>query len=179
MRLPRSVGAIGASLTVLLVAGCGGDAEAVTWSDQVCGAMVAFRDTVSSAAAKVTATDTPAKVQELADFTGNAVTAAQGAIADLDAVGDPPVEGGDTVVTTLKQRMTVVRTTFATAKSQIDVVDVGGPDAEAALRSAVAPLQNLTSLPDPAATLEANPDLREALSAAPRCRDLRQDGAGG
>ncbi|WP_214367440.1 hypothetical protein [Pseudonocardia sp. H11422] len=179
MSLLRSVGAIGAILAVLLVAGCGNEAQAVAWSDRVCGAMVAFRDTISSAAANVTAIDTPAKAQELADFTGNAVTAAQGAIADLDAAGGPPVSGGDIVVTTLKQRMTVVQTTFATAKSEIDAIDVGSPDAEAALRSAVAPLQNLTNLPDPAATLAANPDLRDAVNAAPKCRDLRHDGTGG
>ncbi|NMI01257.1 hypothetical protein [Pseudonocardia acidicola] len=179
MRTARSVGALGATLAVLVAAGCGsGDAQALAWSDKVCGAMVSFRDAVS-VRPNIDAGDPAAAAKGLSEFTGNAVSAAQGTIADLNAAGAAPVSGGDAVVTTLKQRMTVIQTTFATAKSHIDAVDVtDATAAQASLRAAVAPLQNLTNLPDPAADLEVNPHLRDAVDAAPNCQKLRQRSGG-
>ncbi len=176
MRVPRSLGALGAVLAVLL-AGCGrADGDAGAWADKVCGAMLGFRDGISAAAPRAAATDPTSRARQLSDFTGNALAAVKAARNDLDAAGAAPVEGGTDVIATLTERMTRIQTAFATAKAQVDAVNPADPGADAALLAAVSPLQSLTNLPDPAAALAANPDLRAAVDAAPRCQQLRGSG---
>lgn len=173
MRLPRSAGACGVAVAVLLTA-CGRDGDdALAWSNKVCGVMVDFRNAIYAAAPDGTAADVAVRARQLSEFTGKALASTRTALADLAAAGAAPVQGGDAVIATLKERITRIQTTFATVKSHVDAVDPAAPQADTALVAAVAPLQSLTELPDPTAQLAANPDLQMAVDAAPNCQALR------
>ncbi|MFC5994544.1 hypothetical protein ACFQE5_10010 [Pseudonocardia hispaniensis] len=169
MRVRSSIGAATVALS-LLTAGCGGsgDAETIAWAGTVCGSYVSFREALTAAAPTATAADHAQQVRQLSAFADNAVLAAQRAIADIGAAEAPAVDGAADFAATLTRRLTQIQTTFATAKIQIEAA----PD-QTALAQSIAPLQNLTNLPDPTEDLAANAELRQAVDAAPNCQRLR------
>ena len=179
MKTRTTIGAVAATLAVL-AAGCssGPSSSAVAWTDKVCGALLGFTDAVSTQP-DINPTDPVAAVKGLSQFLGTATTALQGSISGLDAAGPSPVSGGDQIVTSLKSTLTQFQTTFQTAKQKIDAVDTSNPASlVSALPAAVAPLQELSNVPDPTADLKNNAELNAAAEQAPNCQKVRSSAGG-
>ncbi|NMI01258.1 hypothetical protein [Pseudonocardia acidicola] len=187
-RPARLVAALGA---LLVAAGCGSSvagtpqpaaapsagaaapADAVAWTDKVCGAVLQFAD-AASAKPNITTSDPAAAVKGLSDYLGRAGTALQGSIDSLGRVGPSPVQGGDVIVANLTDTLTKIKTSFDTARTKIDEVDTSDPQAmSTAVPAAVAPLQELSKLPNPTAGLENNAELNRAAEQAPNCQKVR------
>ncbi len=162
------------------VAACGGepaaDSAAVTWTDQVCGALAGFTDAVTTQP-QVDQADPVATVRGMAEYVGTTTDAVQRSITALDTVGASPVSGGDEYVARLRDALTRIQAGFDATRNQLVGVDTSSPQAfAAAFPAAVAPLQELRNLPDPTEGLRANDALRVASEQAPRCREIRSVG---
>jgi hypothetical protein len=174
--------------TVLLGAGCstsvpgtatsgeaagpsGGDL--VAWTDGVCGALLPVIETGSTPPQLDRSATPQALVQSLSDYLQQAEDAAGEAIAGLDGIGPSPARGGDRVVTELTSALTTFRDTFADARTQLDALDTSDPEAlRSGLPAAIAPLEQLSTLPDPTADLQSTPEFEQASREAPNCQQI-------
>jgi hypothetical protein len=166
---------LASAFVLVIAAGCGGtgDADAVAWTDQVCGALSGFARAATSQP-QVGGADPVSTVRGLGDYFSATATALQGSISELDAVGPSPVEGGDEYVARREGAMTEIRTSFDTARGQLAGVDTSSVQAmSVALPAAVAPLQELRDLPDPTDGLRATDELRAAADKAKNCQQIR------
>jgi hypothetical protein len=146
--------------------------DAVTWVDNVCGALLPFV-TAASTEPKINPSDPAAAIRGLSTYLGTAVSTLDKALSGLRDAGPSPVKGGDEVVTTLSTALTKFRTTFQNAKTKIDAVDPNDPaEIATALPEAIAPLQELSSLGNPTADLKSSPELDRAAKQAPNCKAL-------
>jgi hypothetical protein len=146
------------------------DSPPVRWIDDVCGSLLPLGPAMQ-AAPRVDRTNAAATLQGLSGFFSMLVDAFDLAATRLTAAGPSPVAGGDEIVTRLSAALTASRTTLAGARTAIDRVDVNDPAALAAeLPAALAPLQQLSTLPNPTAGLQASPELDSAAAQAPNCR---------
>jgi hypothetical protein len=156
-----------------LAAGCGdgaGTADAVAWTNQVCGALTGFTRAATTGP-RVDQADPVAAAQGVSRYLGSTSEELQRSLTALDAVGPSPVEGGDQYVARLEEALRSIRTGFESARTQL-----GAADSEAltvAFPAAVAPLQELRDLPDPTEGLRSNDELRVASEQASSCRELR------
>ncbi|GAA1244133.1 hypothetical protein GCM10009609_04370 [Pseudonocardia aurantiaca] len=173
----RTYGCTILSALALLVAGCGGgsgaDAEAVAWTDDVCGALSGF--TLAAARQpRIDRTNPAAAVQGVSDYLASTSDGLQQSITALDAVGHSPVDGGDEYVARLGDTLARIRTSFEAARTQLASVDTTSPEVLAtALPAATAPLQELRTMPSPTEGLGANEALRTASEQAVNCQQLR------
>jgi|GEM_PF-1887697 len=150
--------------------------EAVTWVNDICGALLPFVATASTDP-EIDPTDTEAAIESLSEYLGDAVSSLDGALSGMDAAGASPVEGGDEIVDRLGEALTTFRDSFANAKVDVDAVDSSDPQQLLeALPAAVAPLQELSSFPDPTVDLRNNAELDAAAQQAPSCRELSGNG---
>jgi hypothetical protein len=171
---------------LLAVAGCSGgtatpgpaavttaavpDSPPVRWIDAVCGSLLPLGPAMQ-AVPRVDRANAAATLQGLSGFFSVLVDAFDQATGKLKAVGPSPIRGGDEIVTRLSDALTSSRATVADARTAIDKVDVRDPAALAAeLPAALAPLQQLSTLPDPTAGLRSNPELDSAAAQAPNCK---------
>lgn len=162
---------------LVLVAGCGGgdggNADAVAWTDEVCGALTGFT-VAATRQPSLDRTDPAGAVRGMDGYLASTSSAVRQSIAALDEVGPSPVEGGDEYVARLQDALVRIRTSFDAAATRLATVDTSSPAAFAtALPAAVAPLQELHDIPSPTEGLTANDELRTASEQAPRCRELR------
>jgi len=162
----------------LTTAGCaaggdGGGADAVEWTDDVCGALAPFA-TAASAQPAVDPADPAGMVRELGIYLGSTASAVQDSVRGLEAAGPAPVEGGDEYVDRLTETLTKVGTSFSDAEVRLSGVDTSSAESVAtALPDVVAPLQELGALADPTDGLRSTDELRAAADQAPRCQQLR------
>lgn len=147
----------------------GGDP--VTWINGVCGSLLGFVKTVSTAPAVDSAS--PEKtISGLSAYLGGAVTAIDTAMSGMKGAGPSPVAGGDQAVTSITGDLGTFRTSFQSAKTKIDAVnlsDVG--QVATALPEAVAPLQDLSKM-STSSDLKSTPELDRAAQQAPNCQAL-------
>ncbi|MFC4943247.1 hypothetical protein [Pseudonocardia sp. GCM10023141] len=168
-----SIGVLAAALVI--VAGCssGPSAGAVTWTNDVCGALTGFARS-AAAQPKINKDDPAGAVRLLSTYFSSTAAALQDAITGLDSAGPAPVTGGDDFVGRLKTTLTSIHSSFTDAGTRLSGVDSSSPEAlAAALPAVVAPLQSLSSLADPTRGLESNDALRAAAEQAPNCKQLR------
>ncbi|OLT14010.1 hypothetical protein BJF78_20600 [Pseudonocardia sp. CNS-139] len=164
------------SALVLLVAGCGGgssaDPDAVAWTGNVCSALGGFTLAVARQP-QVDRSDPAAAVRGVGEYLASTSGALQESVAALDRVGPSPVDGGDEYVTRLRDALVRIRESFEAARAQLAVVDPANPELLAtALPAAMAPLQELRTMPSPTEGLGANDALRTASEQAPSCQVL-------
>jgi len=162
-------------VTPVLLTGCGGSngADAVAWTDNVCGALSGFATTVSSPPA-VDRSNPDAAKSSLGTYFTTTVAALQETIRGLKAAGPAPVKGGDEYLSRLTDTLTRVEASFTDAAGRLEQLDTSGPDwMTVALPAVLAPLQELGNLADPTSGLEAVDELRVAAEKAPRCQQLR------
>lgn len=168
-----AIGMVAASLAVATACGSGSSGAAVTWANDVCGALSGFAH-AAAAQPKINAADPGAAVHDLGAYLTSTAAALQEAIKGLDAAGPAPVAGGNEYVGRLKTTLTSIRTGFEDAGGRLAAVDASTPEALAAqLPAVVTPLQSLSSLADPTQGLESTDALRAAADQAPNCRQLR------
>jgi hypothetical protein len=164
-----------------LVAGCGGsaapDADAVAWTDQVCGALAGFTRAATTSP-EIDRSDPAAAVQELDRYLGATTEELQRSLTALDVVGPSPVDGGDAYVGRLEEALRGIRSGFDSARTQLAGVDVSDPAQLAtAVPAALAPLQELRNLPAPTEGMRDGQELGAASEQADSCRRLRSTGA--
>ncbi|WP_214367441.1 hypothetical protein [Pseudonocardia sp. H11422] len=157
---------------LIVVAGCSSGAgsapqgDAVRWADDMCGAVQQYTE-IASNPPVLDSADPAAALRGFSDYLARSGTALQGSLDELGRLGPSPVEGGDAVVADLTGTLTRFKSSFESARIQIDAVD---PSDRQAVNAAVGPLVELQSLPSPAAGLEANPEMHSAALQAPNCR---------
>jgi hypothetical protein len=188
--VPRPVLLLTVLVPLLLTLGCtttvsgsarpAGSAQATTttdsvqWVDGVCGALLPFVRTAGTPPQLTAAADPAALAKGISDYLAKGAGAADSAITGIAHVGPSPVAGGDEVVTRLTGTLTAFRTSFQEAKTQVDAVDTSNRQALVTeLPKAVAPLQQLASMPDPTVDLQTNPELAQASTKAPNCQQIK------
>jgi hypothetical protein len=88
------------------------------------------------------------------------------------------VDGGDEYATRLREALVRIRTSYEAARTQLVGIDASSPEVLAtALPAAMAPLQELGTIPSPTEGLQVNDELRTASEQAPSCRELRSAGS--
>jgi hypothetical protein len=153
-----------------------GTGDPVAWVDQVCGSMLPFIRTATSAPNPEEAEDAAALIEDISSYLGEAGDAAGSALDGLDAAGPSPVEGGDEVVEQLNGTISAFQSSYQEAQSRIDSVDID--DREAVLRevpAAIRQLNQLASMPNPTAGLRGSPELREAGEQAASCQQIERE----
>jgi hypothetical protein len=151
------------------------ESDPVAWVNGVCGSLLPF---VKAAATEPTIdpSNPKAAIKGLSTYLGKAVSTLDTGLAGLKAAGPSPVEGGDQVVTALTSALTKFQKSFKDAKTKIDAVDPTDLSQVATtLPAALAPLQELSSLPDPTADLKSSPALDKAAQQAPNCKALSRN----
>ena len=175
----RFTGMLCSTLALLVAGGCGGgssSAEAVAWTDEVCGALAGFTRAATTRP-DVDRTDPVATVRGYSDYFGSAAAGIDTAITRLESAGASPLDGGDEYVTRLKDALAQIRASFNTARTQLAEVDTSSVESvTTAIPSATAPLRELSNLADPTAGLRANDELQAAAEEAPNCQALRSTG---
>jgi hypothetical protein len=192
-RTPRTALVTAAVATVLLGAGCttlvpglpapSGAAPAVgtavptetdpvAWMGKICTAMLPALKTRSTQP-KLDTANPRDTIAALSTYLGETGTAVDGAINGMSAAGPSPIEGGDEAVRALTTTLTAFRDSVREAKTRIDAIDTSNTRALATeLPKAIEPLTALSTLPDPAAELDGNPELDRAAAQAPECRQV-------
>lgn len=176
----RRLGCTILSALTLLLAGCGGSsagADTVAWTDGVCSALNGFT-MAATQAPQIDRTDPAAAVRSVDGYLASTSEALQQSVAALEQVGPSPVDGGDEYVARLRSALLRIRTSYEAARTQLVGVDASSPEVLAtALPAAMAPLQELGTIPSPTEGLQANDELRTASEQAPSCRELRSASA--
>jgi hypothetical protein len=150
--------------------------DPVAWTDKVCGSLLPLQQSFD-APPSFDQSDPAAGIKSLSDFLGKGVTVIDQAVSGLDAAGPSPVADGDAAVAKIKTTLTTVRSSFNQAKTEIDKIDPNNvQDLITGLPKAVAPLQDLSQLKNPAADLQSNPQLDAAFAKAPNCQTLQKSG---
>jgi hypothetical protein len=150
--------------------------DPVAWSDKVCGSLLPLQQSFETPPS-FDQNDPAAAVKALSDFLGKGVTAIDQAVTGLDAAGPSPLADGDAAVTKIKTTLTTIRSSFDQSKTAIDKIDPNNvQDLITGLPKAVAPLQDLSQLKNPATDLQTNPQLEAAFAKAPNCQTLQKSG---
>lgn len=193
-RITRPVLVTAAVGAILFGAGCGGGAttgtaapqsattaaaaptstggDAVGWIDNVCGSLQQF----TNAAVQVPQIDSSspqATIKGYSDYLGKVITGVDSAISGMQAAGPSPVASGDEAVKKLTDALNNYKSKFQQAKTGLDSADPSDP---AALKNAVAPLQDLQNAPNPVEGLDSSPELEKAAEQAPNCQALSKLG---
>jgi hypothetical protein len=102
--------------------------------------------------------------------------AARTAISGMEAAGPSPVAGGDEVVTRLTGTLETFQTSFRNVRTRIEQVDVD--DRQALLTevpAAVRELEQVATMPNPLADLQASPELDRAAREAASCQQIARE----
>lgn len=142
--------------------------DAVAWTNNVCGALTTFTK-VASKPPQLDNSSVQASVQSLSTYLGQVTAALDSTITDLKGVGPSPAAGGDEAVAKLSAALTQYRTAFQKAKTNLDQ---SHPMDSESLQTALAPIQDIKNLPNPADGLQASPELESAALQAPNCRSF-------
>jgi hypothetical protein len=163
-----------AAATTAVPAGGLGTSDPVVWADKLCGTLV---PTVKALSAEppVNRNDPGALLQALSSYYDSVVSSFDQSLSGIEALGPSPIPNTDPIVSTLRETLTKLRTSFVAAKNAVDKVDPNNPaDLVSAVPEALAPLASLESMGDPTAGLKTNPELAAAAAKAPNCQAINQ-----
>lgn len=152
----------------------GGDA--VAWVDEVCGSLLPFVRATSSPPDPSQARDPAGLVRMISSYLRDGEDAARTAISGMEAAGPSPVAGGDEVVTRLSGTLETFQTSFRKVRTRIEQVDVD--DRQALLTevpAAVRELEQVATMPNPLADLQASPELDRAAREAASCQQIARE----
>ena len=153
--------------------------DAVVWVDEVCGSLLPFVRTAGAPPEPSEARDPASLVQLITDYLGEAEDAAGSAISGMDGAGPSPVAGGDEAVDRLSGTLSTLQSTFRDARTRIEDVDVDDPQAVLKeVPAAIAPLDQLANMPNPAAGLQGSPELDRAGQEAANCQQIEREFGG-
>ncbi len=148
------------------------DSDAVAWVDSMCEAVLTFARTATAPPDFAATQDLPAVQRLLSDHLGSLVTSAQQSRTQLDAIGQPPVPGGDEAVDRTRGTLQNLEQDVAAAKATVDTADPDDPEAFLAVVDQVESTIAEITTPDPLAALRTTPQLRNAAELATQCRQL-------
>lgn len=163
--LPAPAGAAPAAGTAVPT-----ETDPVAWMDKVCGALLPAMQARAEQPKidPANPADTIAALRTYADQAGPVI---DGALNGMAAAGPSPVEGGDQAVSALTTAISGYRDALRETKTKIDTIDTSNrPALVKAFPEAVAPLSDLSKVPNPAADLASSPALTQAVAQAPRCQ---------
>lgn len=156
-----------------------GSGDAVAWVDQVCGSLLPFIRAAGSPPQPADAGDPATLVRNISDYLAAAEATAESAISGMADAGPSPVAGGDQIVDQLSGTLSTFQSSFRTARTRIEDVDVNDPQALLTeLPAAVAPLEQLATMPNPAADLRGSPELDQAAEQAANCQQIEREFGG-
>lgn len=156
-----------------------GSGDAVAWVDQVCGSLLPFMRAAGSPPNLSEARDRASLVQDVTDYLGEAEDAAEAGVSGMADAGPSPVAGGDQIVDQLSGTLSTFQTSFRTARTRIEEVDVNDPqELLTELPAAIAPLEQLATMPDPTAGLRGSPELDQAAEQAANCQQIEREFGG-
>lgn len=165
---PAALGGFVVALIVL--AGCGSDEQTnVAWADGLCASYVTFLD--AAVVGPEPSADPGVQQQRLSAYFATTIDSTNTALRQLDALGDPPIEGGAEAVAQVRDQLTRYQAAFTQARDQVAAVDPGAPDASERLKAALDPVAALQNAPgEPFGGYSF--DLVAAMEKAPSCQDL-------
>ncbi|MCP2253122.1 hypothetical protein LY13_001870 [Prauserella aidingensis] len=146
--------------------------EGVRWIDGFCGSLAEF--SASSQGTPPPQSQDPAAVKKSMTTMLGAIT--QGVdkfLADMNAMGSSPTEGGDQFLATAKESYKKLRSTAGEAKTELDKAPDSDQATKQAVQSASSKLQQV-DLQKPIKQLQSNPQLSGEFQQAPECRKLLQ-----
>ncbi|MCW0214336.1 MAG: hypothetical protein OJJ54_13335 [Pseudonocardia sp.] len=151
----------------------GPGSDPVAWVDKVCGAVLTYTTPALSAPDFGGNLDLPTIKQRLSDYLGSTVTGLQQSQAQLGAVGQSPVSGGNETVTAIGDGLEKLETDVAAARAKVDAADPNNITSfQGALAEAETSLKEV-SAPDAIANIKASPRLDAAAAKAANCQKLQ------
>ncbi|RZQ61613.1 hypothetical protein [Amycolatopsis suaedae] len=195
---PRSIGfAAGATVSLLLLAGCGQQAQvqpgsagpptaqpppaetsqqlAERWADGYCGAVAGIVDTLARMPTVDPSTPQTA-TRSASSLLGSVAGGLDRAVANLGGLDPSPVPGGDEARRTAVETFGGIRDRANAAKTKLDRAQPGSADSRQAIAQAGAVLDEVGRI-NLLAGFDGSPELRAASRTAPRCHQLTSDSA--
>ena len=166
------IGVLAAALAVT-VAGCGGgsDLTAQQWTDQMCGAVFPFVQTVTHPPAPARNPATTAR--DLTGYVERSTGTLDGTLDSLDRLGPAPVDDGQAVADQLRDSLTGIRAAYAESQKRLNALPTGDPAAlTRQLPVALEPVSRLQGNTRLLAGVTGNPELAAAVGASAACRRL-------
>jgi hypothetical protein len=152
------------------------DPQAVSWTGEVCQALVPVAQTLRIPPT-IDVTAPQAAQQAYRDYLATAQTQAEQAQQQLEQLGAPPIEGGEDLAEDVREQLDDLRDDVADAQQRIDAADPGNP---LSIGEAVVAGGNLLGAVgnnvQAIGALTDEPELRIAFEEAPACADLRMVG---
>lgn len=163
--LPAPAGAAPAAGTAVPT-----ETDPVAWMNKVCTALLPALQ-VRATQPKIDPNNPADTISALKTYTAQAGPVIDTALNGMAAAGPSPIEGGDQAVSALSTTITAYRDALTQTKTKVDAIDPTNRRAlVAAFPEAVAPLSDLSKLPNPAADLTESPALTQAVAQAPQCQ---------
>ena len=145
----------------------------VAWVDKVCGTVLPAVKSLADHPAVNAGGDPKTAVAGLDTYLDQTGAVVSGATTGLGTVGPSPLTGGDAMVTALTNGLTKAGNALKQAKTNVTTLNTADPKTLGTrLPQAIAPLTELTNLPDPNAAMQGNPTLSQAAAKAPQCRQI-------
>jgi len=150
--------------------------DPVVWMDRICGSLLPFQQTLKAAHPN-TDGDPTAIAQSISAFLARSESAIDTSLADLDAAGPSPVNGGDAAIAELKSALTTIRRSFDRTRTALDKIDpTNAFEVASTLPTVFVSLAELAKIQNSTPDLRKNPALQAAAAQAPNCRSLKTSG---
>jgi hypothetical protein len=150
--------------------------DPVVWMDRICGSLLPFQQTLKTAPTH-TGDDPTATARSISAFLDRNEAAIDESLADLDAAGPSPVNGGDAAIAELKSALTTIRRSFDRTRTALDKIDpTNAFEVASTLPTVFVSLAELAKIQNSTPDLRKNPALQAAAAQAPNCRSLKTSG---
>ncbi|MQA09154.1 MAG: hypothetical protein GEU98_11530 [Pseudonocardiaceae bacterium] len=146
------------------------------WIDGFCGSMGNFAQAMQGTQPP-NSQDPSAVKQAMSQMLGNMTQGATKLVSDMDSMKPSPINGGDKLVTGVKQSYGQLLDSAKQAKTKVDSAPESNPQATMqAVQSASGELGKI-DLQKPFKELQSNKELAGAAQQAPKCQQLAQAAA--
>jgi hypothetical protein len=150
----------------------GPGSDPVPWVDRVCAAVLSFAVPATAAPDFTASDDLPAVQQTVSQYLGGVVAGVQQGRAQLDAVGQAPLPGGDEAIGRADAAMQFLEQDFTGAKTIMDAADPRNLQAFMAVLGQVETTLAAIKPPDLLRDLSTSPRLQRAAERASQCQQL-------
>jgi hypothetical protein len=150
----------------------GPGSDPVVWVDRVCGAVLSFAVPATAAPDFSRSKDLPAVQRTVSEYLGSVVAGVQQGRAQLGAVGQSPVHGGDEAIGRTESAMQFLEQDFSGAKTTMDTANPGDRQSFMAVLTQVETTLAAIRPPDLLRDLTTTPRLQRAAERATQCQQL-------
>jgi hypothetical protein len=155
------------------VAGAPRPDPATTWSDTVCGSVLAFANAATAPPDFAAATDLAAVQRSYSAYLGALVAGVREGRSALAAAGNPPVPDGYAVADRVRTGLIRLEQDMTGAQAMVDGADPADPRGFVTAVRQVEQTVLAIEVPDVVAELATVPELAAATRTAPTCRTVR------